>query len=339
MDKSITIEDIARQAGVSTSTVSRVLNGTKPVAVDKRALVLAAVEQLQYRPNAVARGLARGRSMTVGVLVQDIGSPFFANMVSGIEQGLDHAGYRPMLTTTHWRTDDEEDEVGALQLLLERRVDGVLVLGGHIPDDALRTVAAHVPVVLVARRVQGLERQCVYVDNHDGAYRATRYLIGLGHTRIAHIAGTAGHPDAADRAAGYCQALAEAGLPVDERLLVAGQFTEESGLAGVEALLRRGERFTAIFAANDQAAYGVMLGLFNHGYRIPSDVSVVGFDDQLLSAYTLPPLTTVHQPSLAMGRGAAEGLLRLIDGNEPLLPHFPAELTIRKSAMRIRHDE
>jgi LacI family transcriptional regulator len=339
MDKSITIEDIARQAGVSASTVSRVLNGTKPVAADKRALVLAAVEQLQYRPNAVARGLARGRSMTVGVLIQDIGSPFFANMVSGIEQGLDRAGYRPMLTTTHWRTDNEEDELGSLQLLLERRVDGVLVLGGHIPDADLRAVAAQVPLVMVARRVQGLERQCVYVDNRDGAYRATRYLIGLGHTRIAHIRGTAGHPDAADREEGYCRALVEAGLPVDERLIVEGQFTEQSGLAGVEELLMRGERFTAIFAANDQSAYGVMLGLFNHGYHIPSDVSLVGFDDQFLSAYTLPPLTTVHHPSIEMGRSAAEGLLRLIDGNEPLLPHFPAELTIRKSAMRIRQGE
>jgi LacI family transcriptional regulator len=339
MDKSITIEDIARQAGVSTSTVSRVLNGTKPVAVDKRALVLAAVEQLQYRPNAVARGLARGRSMTVGVLVQDISSPFFATMVSGIEQGLDPAGYRPMLTTTHWRMDNEEDEVRSLQLLLERRTDGVIVLGSHIPDEKLRAVAAQVPMIFVARQVAGLEPQCLYVDNRDGAYRATRYLIGLGHTRIAHIRGTNGHPDAAEREEGYCRALAEAGLPADQRLIVDAQFTEDSGLAGVEELLARGERFSAIFAANDQSAYGVMLGLFNHGYRIPHDVSVVGFDDQFLSAYTLPPLTTVHHPSEEMGRVAAEGLLRLIGNQAPMLPRIPAELTIRKSAIRIRPGE
>jgi len=339
VDKNITIEDIALQAGVSTSTVSRVLNGTKPVAVDKRVLVLAAVERLQYRPNAMARGLARGRSMTVGVLVQDIGSPFFAWAVSGIEQGLDHAGYRPMLTTTHWRTDSEDDELRSLQMLLERRADGVIVVGTHIPDEKLSATAAQLPMVFVARRVRGLEHQCLYVDNHDGAYRATRYLIGLGHTRIAHIRGTSGHPDAVDREEGYCRALVEAGIPVDERLVVDAQFTEDSGLAGVEELLARGERFTAIFAANDQSAYGVMLGLFNHGYRIPSDVSVVGFDDQFLSAYTLPPLTTVHHPSLDMGKAAAEGLLRLIDNKAPLLPRFPAELTIRKSAMRIRQGE
>ncbi len=339
MDKSITIKDIARQAGVSPSTVSRVLNSTKPVAVDKRALVLAAVEELQYRPNEMARGLARGRSMTVGVVVQDIGSPFFAWIVSGIEQGLDRAGYRPMLTTTHWRTDNKSDEVRSLQMVLERQGDGVIVVGSHIPDEQLRAVAEQVPMVVVARRVQGLEAQCVFIDNRDAAYRATRYLIGLGHTRIAHIRGTAGHPDANEREAGYCLALAEAGLLVNERLIVDAQFTEQSGLAGVEKLLARGEQFTAIFAANDQSAYGVMLGLFNHGYRIPNDVSVIGFDDQFLSAYTLPPLTTVHQPSLEMGKVATEGLLRMINNQAPRLPRFPGELIIRKSAMCIRRGE
>ena len=137
MNKQVTIDDIARQAGVSPSTVSRVLTGSKPVTAGKRALVLAAIEEHQYRPNAVARGLVRGRSMTVGVLAQDIDSPFFAKMVLGIEQGLDRAAYRPMLTTTHWRTQNQQDEVSALQLMLERRVDGVRVVGGHIPDNEL----------------------------------------------------------------------------------------------------------------------------------------------------------------------------------------------------------
>jgi LacI family transcriptional regulator len=339
MQKTVTLDDIARQAGVSPSTVSRVLNGSKRVADDKRALVLAAVEQHQYRPNAVARGLVRGRSTTVGVLVQDIASPFFAKMVSGIEQGLDRAAYRPMLTTTHWRAENQQDEAEALQLLLEQRAAGVIVIAGRIPDDELRALSAQVPTVIVARRVPGLESQCLYVDNHGGAYRATRYLIGLGHTCIAHIAGPAGHPDAEDRLAGYSRALAEAGLPLDERLIVAAQFTEKSGLAAVEELLARGARFTAIFAANDQSAYGVMLGLFNHGYRIPTDVSLVGFDDQFLSAYTLPPLTTVHHPTLEMGRAAAEGLLRLLDGKEPLLPRFSTDLIVRQSAMYVRQTE
>lgn len=337
-NKSITIEDIARQAGVSPSTVSRVLNGSKRVADDKRALVLAAIKEHQYRPNAMARGLVRGRTMLVGILAQDIASPFFAKMISGIERGLAPTAYRPILTITHWHTDDRE-EVGTLQLLLERRVDGLIVLGGHIPDGALQAAAAHVPTVITARRVEGLEAQCLYVDNRRGAYRATRYLIGLGHTRIAHIMGTAGHPDAADRLAGYQHALAEAGLDVDDGLMVEGRFTEDSGLAGVEELLARGERFTAILAANDQTAYGVMLGLFNHGYRIPTDVSLVGFDDQFLSAYTLPPLTTVHHPTVEMGQAAAESLVRWLDGKEPMLPRFSTNLIVRKSAVRVRQSE
>lgn len=336
MKSSVTLVDIARETGVSPSTVSRVLNGSKRVADDKRALVLAAIRQHAYRPNAVARGLVRGRSMMIGILAQDIGSPFFAKMVSGIERGLADTAYRPLLTTTHWHTEDQQDEERSLHLLLERRVDGLIVLGGHIPDAALRSAAAQVPTVIVARRVTGLENQCLVIDNEAAAYRATRYLVGLGHTRIAHIMGTVGHPDAGDRFNGYSRALSEVGLPVDERLIAEGQFTEEAGLEAVEDLLARGERFTAIFAANDQSAYGAMLGLFNHGYRIPSDISLVGFDDQFLSAYTLPPLTTVHHPTIELGQAAAEALVRQLEGGELLLPCFSGQLIIRKSAQHAR---
>ena len=334
MSKPVTLEDIARLAGVSPSTVSRVLTGSKRVTEDKRALVLAAIQKYQYRPNAAARGLVRGRSMTIGVLMQDISSPFFARMVSGIEQALDRAAYRPMFASTHWRTEHQENETLAVQLVLERQVDGMIVLAGRIPDADLRALAQELPLIVVARRIEGLESHCIYVDNEGGAYRATRYLLGLGHTRIAHITGTLDHPDALDRQAGYQRALAEAGLGPDERLIAEGLFTEESGLSAVEELLTRGERFTAVLAANDQMAYGAMLGLFNHGYRIPADVSLVGFDDQFLSAYTLPPLTTVRQPSQEMGHAAAEAMLRLLNGQEPHLPHFPTELIIRKSAVR-----
>jgi LacI family transcriptional regulator len=339
MKKTSTLDDIAREAGVSPSTVSRVLNGSKKVAEAKRELVLAAIARHHYRPNMVARGLVRGQSMTVGVLMQDITSPFFARMVSGIEQGLNEAPYRPMFASTHWHSGNQEDEARSIQLLLDRRVDGLIVLASSIPDDELRAVAAQVPLVIVARSVPGLEEYCIAVDNQAGAYRATRYLLGLGHTRIAHIAGTPGHPDAAERLIGYRAALAEAGVSLDEGLIVEGAFTEESGLAAVEALLSRGERFSALFVANDQMAYGAMLGLFNHGYRIPDDISLVGFDDQYLSAYTLPPLTTIRQPSIEMGLAAAAGLLRLLAHEAPMLPAVSTDLVIRKSALHFRQRE
>ncbi len=339
MNKTSTLEDIAREAGVSPSTVSRVLNGSKRVADEKRALVLAAIKRHGYRPNLVARGLVRGRSMTIGVLMQDISSPFFARMVSGIEQGLDHAAYRPMFASTHWRAENPQTEVASLRLLLERRVDGIIVLASSIPDSALLEVAAQVPLVVVARKVPGIEAQCLSIDNVEAAYRATRYLIGLGHARIAQLGGTQNHPDALDRLEGYRRALAEAGIEFDPQLVVNGDFTEESGVSSVEQLLARGERFSAIFAANDQMAYGAMLSLFNHGYRIPTDISLVGFDDQFLSAYTLPPLTTVRQPSFEMGQAAAEGMLRLLSNEPPQLPQFPADLVIRKSAIYLRQGE
>jgi LacI family transcriptional regulator len=339
MNKASTLEDIAREAGVSPSTVSRVLTGSKRVADDKRALVLAAINRHGYRPNPVARGLVRGRSMTIGVLMQDISSPFFARMVSGIEQGLDHAAYRPMFASTHWRSENPQTEIASLRLLLERRVDGMIVLASSIPDSVLLEVAAQVPLVVVARRVPGIEDQCLSIDNVEAAYRATRYLLGLGHTRIAQLGGTENHPDALDRLEGYRRALAEAGIEFDTQLVVDGDFTEESGVSSVERLLARGERFSAIFAANDQMAYGAMLSLFNHGYRIPTDISLVGFDDQFLSAYTLPPLTTVRQPSFEMGQAAAEGMLRLLSNEPPQLPRFPADLVIRKSAIYCRQAE
>lgn len=336
MNKTSTLEDIAREAGVSPSTVSRVLNGSKRVADDKRELILAAIKRQGYRPNLVARGLVLGSSMTIGVVMQDISSPFFARMVSGIEQGLAYSEYRPMFASTHWRVANDESEAGSLQLLLERRVDGVIILASSIADDELRATATQTPLVIVARSVPGLEQQCIAIDNLEGGYRATRYLLGLGHTRIAHIAGTPGHPDAIDRLAGYHRALTEYGLAVEPGCIVEGAFTEESGVTAIEQLLGRGERFSAIFAANDQMAYGAMLGLYNHGYRIPTDVSLVGFDDQFLSAYTLPPLTTVRQPSIDMGRAAAEAILRLLHNEEPMLPTFPTDLVIRKSAMYLR---
>ncbi len=336
MSKPVTIDDIARQAGVSPSTVSRVLNGSKHVGEARRAQVLAAVEHFGFRPNAVAQGLARGRSMTVGVLVQDVTSPFFGRMLAAVEEVLERHDYRPMFASTHWRADNLDEEAQVLDLLLERRVDGVLILGGRGSAEHLQQVATHIPLVIAARQIEGLEAHCLTVDNSGGAYRATRYLIGLGHRRIAHISGFADHPDARARLDGYQRALAEAGLPLDPDLVAEGDFEELSGQTAVEQLLIRAVPFTALFAANDQMAYGAILGLHSHGFRVPDDVSVVGFDDLPHSAYTLPPLTTVRQPVRELGTAAASALTSQIEGMPPEPACFNAELIIRKSARHVR---
>lgn len=330
MPKTPTIHDIARAANVSPSTVSRVLTGSTPVAPDKRAAVLAAVETLNFRPNIVARGLARGKSMAIGVLTQSMVSLFYGELAQGIEQGLSGSSYYPVFATGHWRI---AQQIESLNLLIERQVDALIVLNGDLPDETLQLAAAQVPLVAVGRQIPGLEGQCICVENYEGAYRATRYLIELGHERIAHITGLPTHLDTQERRQGYQQALLDAGLPVDERLVVEGEFNEQSGLLAVEALFARDSRFTAVFVANDQMAYGAYLAFFRRGLRVPADISLIGFDDLLSSAYVTPPLTTVRQHMVAIGRAAAEGALKLLAGETLALPKFATELVIRESTM------
>jgi LacI family transcriptional regulator len=242
----------------------------------------------------------------------------------------------PIFASTHWYATHKDQEVRALNALIKRSVDGLLVIGGRIADDQLCDVANNLPVITVGRKIVGLERQSIYIDNEEAAYQVMRYLIGLNHTRIAHITGIPNHPDAIDRLRGYQRALVEAGLPLDAALVAEGQFTEDSGLVATEQLLTRGVRFTALFAASDQLAYGAMFGLSAHGFNIPNDISVVGFDDIFHSTYTLPPLTTVRQPISEMGKAGTEALLDMLEGHEPDVPRFKTELIIRKSAIHFR---
>ena len=328
MVKAPTIHDIARAAQVSPSTVSRVLTGNAPVTPSKRAAVLAAIDTLQFKPNLVARGLARGKSMTIGVLTQTMASVYFGELAQGIDTGLVGGPYHPVYGTGLWQI---QEEFNALTMLLERQVDGLITLSGALPDATLHTIAAQLPLIVVSRRIAGLEEQCIYAENYEGAYRATQHLLALGHRRIAHITGILSIQDAVDRRAGYCQALRDADVEVDERLISEGQFHEASGVAATEALLAHSTPFTAVFAANDQMAYGARLALYRHGLRVPEDISLVGFDELPGSAYMTPPLTTVRQHMLAVGRAAAAGMLRLLDNQPPLLPQFPMELVVRES--------
>ncbi|HMQ32343.1 MAG TPA: substrate-binding domain-containing protein [Chloroflexaceae bacterium] len=333
MAKQPTVSDIARLAQVSRSTVSRVLTGSSPVHPEKSAAVLAAIEHLNFRPNLTARALASGKSMVIGILTQSMASQFYGELAQGIEEGLAGSGYQCVFASGHWERAEEQ---AALDLLLARQVDGLIVLGGDHPDDELRALNEQIPLIAVGRLIEGLEDHCMRVENTAGAYQAVHYLLELGHRRIAHVSGIPAHIDARDRRRGYEQALAGAGLPLDERLIVEGNFTEQSGLLALEALLARGVHFSAIFAANDQMAYGVRLGLYRRGLRVPEDVALVGFDDVLGSAYTTPPLTTVRQLMLAQGRHAARGLLNLLAGAPPDLPPITTELVIRESTARVR---
>jgi DNA-binding LacI/PurR family transcriptional regulator len=308
-----TIYDVARLAGVSTATVSRSLNGTGQIAPGTRAAIDAAVEQLGYRPNTIARSLVTKSTQTIALLLPDITNPFYAALVSGIQQRALEAGYTTLLCTTE---GDPEREEQYLSLLRAKQVDGVLVDGLVLPPDRVaRFVADGFPIVCLDRDVDSAAVPLVQVDNRLGARLATEHLLSLGHARVAHVAGAPELGISEERVAGYREALAEAEIEPDPALVVVGSFTLEGGYEAAKSLLAGGSP-TAIFAANDLSAIGVINAIVESGRRVPADVSVVGFDDLLLSAYTTPPLTTIHQPALAIAERAMQLLLDLSNGRQ-----------------------
>jgi LacI family transcriptional regulator len=326
----VTLEMVAERAGVSPSTVSRILNGTAVVSDEKRASVDEAIAKLGFVPNPVARGLAGGRTFSIGVVSQAIDSPFYGAALRGIEQALGAAGYSPLFMSGHWHA---EEEARCIDVLRSRRVDGLIVLTGRLSDGALRAAARSVPVVVTGRSLKAPRLFSLDFDNQEGARLATRHLIDLGHRRIAFIAGDPEHPDAVDRQRGYRLALEAAGLRVDPALVLEGNFTEHSGLTAVERLLDSRTRFSAIFAANDQMAFGAALGLYRRGRRVPDDVSLVGFDDVAGALYMVPPLTTVHNPIQEIGELAARAMLHLLAGERPQVTVPAPRLIARESSL------
>jgi DNA-binding LacI/PurR family transcriptional regulator len=307
-----TIYDVARLAGVSTATVSRALNGTAPIAPATRTAIDQAVEQLGYRANTIARSLVTKSTQTIAFLLPDITNPFYASLVSGIQEHTLRHGHTMLLCTTD---GDPEREEQYLELLRAKQVDGALVDGLVLPPERIaRFVADGFPIVCLDRDVDSPSVPLVQVDNRLGARMATEHLLSLGHTRIAHVAGAEELRISEQRAAGYRDALAEAGVEADPRLTATGSFTEGGGYAATLALLESGAEPTAVFAANDLSAIGAINAIIESGWRVPVDVSVVGFDDLRLSAFTAPPLTTIHQPAVEIAHRATEILVDLIRG-------------------------
>lgn len=331
--RNTTIQDIAERADVSISTVSRVLNNTAPVAEETRERVLQIIAELGYKPNLFAQGLAGGQSRTIGVLTQLIGSPFYDVILRGILKGIDGSGYSPLFADGGW---EAEKDLVALKMFAERKVDGLILLNGHAPESLLVELAGQIPMIVLGRMIPALEEQCLPFDDFEAARKATHFLIEAGHRRIAHVAGLNVHEDAMERRDGYLAALEQAGIRSDPELIIEGDFTEPSGMMAAEMLLMRGHVFSAIFAANDQMAYGARLALFRRGLRVPEDVSIVGFDDQAPSAFMIPPLTTIRRPPLEIGEAAGRALIDLMQGKAIALPKYQSTLMIRESVMRRR---
>ena len=327
-----TLTMVAREAGVSPSTVSRILNGTAVVSADKKKAVDDAIAKLGFVPNPMARALAGGRTMSIGVLTQAIDSPFYGVALRGIEDVLEPLGYSPLFVSGHWNA---EAEARRLDVLRSRRVDGIIVLTGRLTDSALSACAKTQPVVVTGRSLSAPNLFSLAFDNFEGGRLATRHLIELGHRHIAFIAGDQDHPDANERLRGYQAALHDAGIAYNPDLVVPGEYHEVSGLLAVNRLLEKQQRFTAIFAANDQMAIGAALGLQRRSLRVPEDVSLVGFDDLPTSVYAIPPLSTIHQPAYDLGRLAASAMLQLLAGESPSVVMPPPNLVTRESSRRL----
>jgi DNA-binding LacI/PurR family transcriptional regulator len=295
---------VAALAGVSKSLVSLVMRGSPQVSEERRHAVLRAADALGYRPNAAARSLVRMRSNVIGAVVSDLHNPYFAEVVDGIEEEARAAGYHALFNTGA-RTAD--GEALAIETLLQMRTDGLVLAGPVLPARQILAAAATTPVVLIARASRMSDVDSVTNDDRAGARLAVDHLVSLGHRAIAHIDGGDG-AGAAARRAGYVHAMREHGLG-DDVEAVRGSFTEAGGAAGVETLIGNGTAPpTAIFAANDLAAVGVLQALERHGLQVPQDVSVTGYDNTALAALGHIDLTTIDQPRREMG-GIAVRLL------------------------------
>ncbi|WP_147820793.1 LacI family DNA-binding transcriptional regulator [Salidesulfovibrio onnuriiensis] len=329
-----TIKDIARELGVSPSTVSRALHDHPDISQETKDKVVALASKRHYQPNQIAKSLQTSRTSTVGVVVPEIQHHFFSSVISGIEELAHKAGYTIMVCQSH---EDQEREALNLRALASHRVAGILISISKNTTDYghLKAVMSQgIPLVQFDRVVEPLDTGKVTVDDFNGAYIAVKHLIDSGYTRIAHIAGRQHITIGKNRHDGYRQALKDHGFRSDDDLVVYGGFQERDGLEGIKKLLSLASPPDAVFAVNDPVAIGVYKHLREQGVRIPRDMALLGFCNNPESALVEPPLTTVAQPAYRIGREAMHMLLEQFEREADFKPEnkvLRTHLMVRRS--------
>ena len=328
-----TIYQVAERAGVSLSTVSRVLNGKASVNKVLKERVEKAVKELNYRPNSVARSLANNRTDSVGVLVPELNAPFFGDLMQAVESTLRAADKHVIISVGRNCLETEKD---AVEFLISRNCDALIMHAEALSDEYLLELnQSKLPVALVNRQVEGLPEACTSLDNEKGGYLATRHLLELGHKDIAYISGPTDKCDASLRLEGHRRALSEAGLPINPQLIFNGDYSEEDGKIGLLELMARDMPFTALVCANDWMASGAISCARDLGMSLPHDLSVVGFDDVVFAHHVFPRLTTVSNPIAEMAEMSAKYILNKVYGqaNDVQL-YFEPSLVVRESTVK-----
>lgn len=327
-----TISDVAKRAGVSTMTVSRVINNSGYISQETRERVERAIAELAYVPNALARHLRFKQTNTIALILTDITNPFFTTLARGVEDEARTQGFSVIFCNTD---ESEAEESEYLNVLLQKQVDGILLVPATDSSESIALLRARgVPLVVLDRRVPYSSVDRVRCDSEQGAYALVRHLLELGHRRIAIISGPLAVSTAVDRMAGYARALREAGLEADEGLARYGEFTSDAGYQLTRQILDAVPRPTALFAANNVMAFGAFRALREAGLRVPGDISLVTFDDLPETLIMEPFLTVVNQPAYVLGQRAAELLLHRLAGEGPPEPReivLPTELVVRDS--------
>jgi DNA-binding LacI/PurR family transcriptional regulator len=328
------ILEVALKAKVSIATVSRVVNNSPhKVNLATRKKVLAAIRKLDYRPNALAKGLLMKKTMTVGIIIPDISNPYYAEIVRGIQDMADQYGYAVILLNTD---RNQERIVKHIYFLREKSADGIIFSGGVIHGKKVLSSLKELRERVVVIGRHRVDFSAVMVDNVGGATKATQHLIGLNHRRIGFIGGPDKSSSAKDRLSGYRNALIQHRYPVENNLIRKGDFTPRSGFLSARELIQS-ERPTALFTANDQMAFGAIRAANELGLSVPDDLSVVGFDNIPFSSYFDPPLTTVEIPKYPIGAAAMEMLVNLISKkNAEKLRWFHTQLLIRDSTVGLK---